>query len=41
MNIFYKIMLFLFFYAFLNGCVTNTDVSEKPVTQSPEVKVEK
>ena len=41
MNIFYKVILFLFFYAFLNGCVTNTDTSEKPVTQSPEAKVEK
>ena len=40
MNVFYKAILFLFFYAFLNGCVPNADVSEKPVVQSPEAKVE-
>ena len=39
MNIFYTGILFLFFYTFLSGCVTNTDVSEKPVTHSPEAKV--
>mgnify|MGYP001309109680 CR=1 FL=1 len=41
MNIFYKVISFLCFYAFLNGCVTNTDVSEKPVTQSSAAKEEK
>ena len=41
MNIFYKVILFLFVYALLNGCVPNTDVSEKTVTQSPEAKIEK
>ena len=41
MKIFYKATLFLFLYAFLNACVTNTNVSEKPVVQSPEAKVEK
>ena len=41
MKIFYKVILFLFLYTFLNACVTNTNVSEKPVAQSPEAKVEK
>ena len=41
MNMFYKLILFLFFYAFLNGCITNTNVSEKPVIQSPDAKIEK
>ena len=41
MKIFYKVILFLFLYAFLNACVTNTNVSEKPVVKSPEAKVEK
>ena len=41
MKIFYKAILFLFIYAFLNACVTNTNVNEKPVVQSPEAKVEK
>ena len=41
MKIFYQIILFLFLYAFLNGCVTNTKMSEKPVTQNPKAKVEK
>jgi hypothetical protein len=41
MNFFYKIILFLFFWMSLNGCVTNTNVSKKPILQSPEVKVEK
>ena len=41
MKIFYKVILFLFLYAFLNGCVTNTKMSEKPVTQNPKAKVEK
>ena len=41
MKIFYKVILFLFLYAFLNACVTNTNVSEKTVVQSPEAKVKK
>ena len=41
MNVFYKVILFLFVYALLNGCVPNTEVSEKKVIQSPEAKVEK
>ena len=41
MKIFYKAILFLFLYAFLNACVTNTNISEKTVVQSPEAKVEK
>ena len=40
MKIFYKVILFLFLYAFLNACVTNTNISEKPEIQSPEEKVE-
>ena len=40
MKIFYKVILFLFLYAFLNACVTNTNISKKPVIQSPEAKVE-
>lgn len=39
MKIFYKVMLFLFLYTFLNGCAFNTKVSEKILTQSPEAKV--
>ena len=30
----------MFLYAFLNACVNITKVSEKPVVQSPEAKVE-
>ena len=41
MNIFYKVTLFLFLYIFLNGCVTNTEVGEKPIIQSREAIVEK
>ena len=40
MKIFYKLILFLFFYAFLNGCVFNTKVSKKILAQSLEEKVE-
>ena len=41
MNNFYKVILFLFVYIFLNGCVTNTEVAEKPIIQSREAIVEK
>ena len=41
MKIFYKVILILFLYTFLNACVTNTNVSEKLVVKSPEAKVEK
>ena len=40
MKIFYKVILFLFLYAFLNGCASHTKWYEKTVTQSPEAKVE-
>ena len=40
MKIFYKVILFLFLYAFLNGCASHTKGYEKTVTQSPEEKVE-
>ena len=41
MNIFYKVTLILFLNIFLNGCVTNTEVAEKPIIQSREAIVEK
>ena len=40
MKIFYKVILFLFLYTFLNGCVSHTKGYEKTVIQSPEAKVE-
>ena len=40
MKIFYKVILFLFLYAFLNSCASHTKGYEKTVIQSPEAKVE-
>ena len=41
MNNFDRVILFLFLNILLNGCVTNTDVTEKPTIQSREAIVEK
>ena len=41
MNNLYRVILFLFLNILLNGCVTNTDVTEKPTIQSREAIVEK
>ena len=41
MNNLYRVILFLFLNILLNGCVTNTEVAEKPIIQSREAIVEK
>ena len=41
MNNFDRVILFLFLNILLNGCVTNTEVAEKPIIQSREAIVEK
>lgn len=41
MNNLYRVILFLFLNILLNGCVTNTEVVEKPIIQSREAIVEK